>query len=287
MERSTRTRDRGASARRRPHPARPAGGADPDRLAPARGRVGADLTLGLAALGVFATGSCLALGLPASHPLAACALWGGLALLVGRTAPGSLPGAGLGAANRITLGRAVLAVAVAALLAVPPPLSAAARWWGVVVGAAALALDGLDGRVARRTGTSSAFGARFDMEVDAFLILALSAIAWTSTSLGAWVLGIGAMRYAFVAAGALHPPLAGPLPPSRRRQAICVLQSVALLAAIAPPVPDPARLALAVAALLTLAWSFAVDVAWLLGAGAVGPRAARGGTPLDAAPREP
>src|SRR5690606_31327352 len=126
MERSTRTRDRGASARRRPRPARPAGAADPDRPAPSRGRVGADLTLGLVALGAFATGSCLALGLPASHPLAAFALWGGLALLLGRTAPGTLPGSGLGAANRITLGRAVLAVAVAALLAVPPPLSAAA-----------------------------------------------------------------------------------------------------------------------------------------------------------------
>ncbi|GAA4940924.1 hypothetical protein GCM10023238_03240 [Streptomyces heliomycini] len=40
--------------------------------------------------------------------------------------------------------------------------------------AVALILDGVDGKVARRTGTSTPLGARFDMEVDAFLILVLS-----------------------------------------------------------------------------------------------------------------
>ena len=38
----------------------------------------------------------------------------------------------------------------------------------------ALILDGVDGKVARRTRNASAFGARFDMEVDAFLILVFS-----------------------------------------------------------------------------------------------------------------
>ena len=37
----------------------------------------------------------------------------------------------------------------------------------------------------------------------------------------AWVLACGLMRYAFVAAGLLAPPLRRPLPPSRRRQAVC------------------------------------------------------------------
>src|SRR5690606_41330950 len=48
-----------------------------------------------------------------------------------------------------------------------------------------LVLDGVDGRVARRTGTSSPRGARFDMEVDAFLILVLSVHA--ALFLGPWV----------------------------------------------------------------------------------------------------
>jgi phosphatidylglycerophosphate synthase len=37
-----------------------------------------------------------------------------------------------------------------------------------------LALDGLDGWLARRFGLASAYGARFDMEVDGFLILVLA-----------------------------------------------------------------------------------------------------------------
>ena len=38
----------------------------------------------------------------------------------------------------------------------------------------ALILDAVDGWLARRTRTATELGARFDMEVDAFLILALS-----------------------------------------------------------------------------------------------------------------
>ena len=44
----------------------------------------------------------------------------------------------------------------------------------VLLSSVALALDGVDGWVARRTRTVSALGARFDMEVDAFLVLMLS-----------------------------------------------------------------------------------------------------------------
>ena len=74
-----------------------------------------------------------------------------------------------GPANRVTLGRATLVGGVTALVAdsfeSTPPVT-------LLVGltAVALLLDGVDGKVARRTGTSTALGARFDMEVDAFLI---------------------------------------------------------------------------------------------------------------------
>ena len=73
----------------------------------------------------------------------------------------------------MTLARATLAVGVAALAAdsftrdTPVALL-------VTLAAVALALDAADGWMARRTGTASALGARFDGEVDAFLILALS-----------------------------------------------------------------------------------------------------------------
>ena len=42
------------------------------------------------------------------------------------------------------------------------------------------ALDGVDGWLARRSGIASAFGARFDMEIDALLILVLAVLAWRS-----------------------------------------------------------------------------------------------------------
>ena len=61
-----------------------------------------------------------------------------------------------------------------------------AHWWIISLGTVAMLLDGTDGRVARRTGTTSAFGARFDMELDAFLLLALSVLVWQS---GRWVHG--------------------------------------------------------------------------------------------------
>ena len=45
-------------------------------------------------------------------------------------------------------------------------------------------LDAVDGHVARRTGTATAFGARFDMEVDAFLIVVLSVVRRAARSAG-------------------------------------------------------------------------------------------------------
>ena len=83
-----------------------------------------------------------------------------------------------------------------------PTRSSGRRSVAALVGLAvvALVLDGVDGWVARRTGTVSALGARFDMEVDAFLILVLS--VYVAGSVGPWVLAIGAARYAFWAAGA-------------------------------------------------------------------------------------
>ncbi len=80
----------------------------------------------------------------------------------------------------------------------------------VALSAVALVLDWVDGQVARRTHTESAFGARFDMEVDAFLILVLS--VYVATSVGAWVLAIGLARYLLLAAERVLPWLRRPTP---------------------------------------------------------------------------
>ena len=106
---------------------------------------------------------------------------------------------GLGPADLVTLGRAVLVGGVTALVAdwlVTGRMPTAVL---VALAAVALALDAVDGRVARRTGTASARGARFDMEVDAVLVLVLS--GYVAALLGPWTLAIGAMRYVFAVAG--------------------------------------------------------------------------------------
>ncbi|MFJ9814838.1 CDP-alcohol phosphatidyltransferase family protein [Streptomyces sp. NPDC101151] len=165
-----------------------------------------------------------------------------------------------GPANRVTLGRATLVGGVTALVAdsfqSSPPVT-------LLVGltAVALLLDGVDGKVARRTGTSSALGARFDMEVDAFLILVLS--VYVSMQLGPWVLLIGGMRYAFVAAARVAPWLNAPLPPSFARKTVAALQGICLLLAGADLLPYAANLAVAALSLGSLVWSFGRDVLWL------------------------
>jgi phosphatidylglycerophosphate synthase len=117
--------------------------------------------------------------------------------------------------------------------------------------------------VARRRDEVSAFGARFDMELDALLILVLCLWLVAAGVLGYWVLALGAMRYAFVLAAVRWPYLAEPLPQSRRRKLVCVVQVAALLVAITPAVGEIIKVWTVAGALAALTLSFAVDVAWL------------------------
>ncbi|MGH2783102.1 MAG: CDP-alcohol phosphatidyltransferase family protein, partial [Thermoleophilaceae bacterium] len=127
----------------------------------------------------------------------------------------------LGPADWVTLARATLAVGVAALIA--DSFHQPARVGMLVTLAAlALALDAVDGWVARRSGTVSTLGAQFDGEVDAFLILVLS--VYVARSTGAWVLAIGAARYAFFAAGWLLPWMRESLPLRYWRKVVAATQ---------------------------------------------------------------
>lgn len=209
----------------------------------------------------FATGGVL--GLPGAYPLQVLAVYAAAAVLILRAVPPALPGPGSGPANRITLGRMVLVVALVPLVLHGGALGETERWWVVGAGTVAMALDGVDGWLARRTGTSTAFGARFDMETDAFLMLVLSGLVLAEGQAGAWVVLIGAMRYLFVAAGRIWPALRGELFPSFRRKAVCVIQGAALLVCLAPVVPPAVAAPVAAVALVALAGSFAVDTAWL------------------------
>ena len=163
-------------------------------------------------------------------------------------------------ASWVTLARATLAVGVAALAAdsfahdIPVALL-------VTLAAVALVLDLVDGWVARRTGMATELGARFDGEVDAFLILALS--VYVAPEYGAWVLAIGAARYLFLAGEWLLPWMRAPLPPRRWRKLVAATQGIVLTVAAAGVLPLALTQALLLAALALLTASMGECTWWL------------------------
>jgi phosphatidylglycerophosphate synthase len=166
-----------------------------------------------------------------------------------------------GAANTVTLLRLALTAMLSALLLTPA--SVASLWFCIATATCALLLDGLDGRLARRNDTESRFGARFDMEVDALLILVLALLAWHFGRAGIWVLLAGLLRYAFVLAAYVMPWMRATLPPSTRRKAACIIQSAALLVCMGPIVPEQLAPWIAAAGVGLLVYSFTVDIVWL------------------------
>ncbi len=173
------------------------------------------------------------------------------------------PGPRFGEANQATLLRSGLVCVIGSTLLAggQTPLDS---WHLVFVIALALILDGVDGYLARKFQLSSAFGARFDMEIDALLLMILSLLVWQTGQAGAWVLAIGLMRYVFVAAGWFFPSLNGPLGPSFRRKTVCALQGIALFACLLPPLDQTEASLIAASALVSLAISFGLDIKALL-----------------------
>ena len=137
----------------------------------------------------------------------------------------------------------------------------------IIMGTVCLTLDGVDGRVARARGEASAFGARFDVETDAAMLIVLSVAVAALGIAGWWVLAIGATRYGYVAASLIVPALRTPLPYSYSGKVIAVVQAVALLTALAFGMTHGAHwvpTAFLLVALALLCWSFGRSVLWQL-----------------------
>ena len=198
------------------------------------------------------------LQLGAMYPGKAAALFAAMAAiavgLVGRYHP--FPR--FGPANQVTMMRAMLVALLGSLIGEPeiPRVAAAAAAAALVMAV----LDGVDGWLARRSRMASEFGARFDTETDALLVMVMSVLVWQHGKAGAWVLLGGLMRYAFVAAGWLLPGMRRPLWPTRRGRVIAVCHTVGLIVALAPIIPVPLSTIAVAATLTALSWSFAVDV---------------------------
>lgn len=166
----------------------------------------------------------------------------------------------LGPADLVTLIRVTLACAVAALVA-DSFLGGTPGAALVVLAAVALALDAVDGRVARRTGTASVFGARLDGEADAFLMLVLSVDV--ARSAGTWVLAMGAVRYLFAMAGWVLPWMRAQLPARHWRKVVAAVAGIALVFAASGLGPVAVRYAALGVGFLLLVESFGRDVWWL------------------------
>ena len=170
----------------------------------------------------------------------------------------------LGPADRVTLARAVLVCGVIALTADAVVDGVAPVGALVALATSALALDAVDGVVARRTGTVSALGARFDLETDAFLILVLSALV--SRDLGWWVLTIGLARYALLLVGIAAqwaPWLRGQVAPRRWRKVVAAYQGIVLTVASAQVLPSAVMVTAVAAGLGLLLLSFGTEVVTL------------------------
>lgn len=180
-------------------------------------------------------------------------------LLNAAVARGLHPGERPGPADVVTLTRATLGCAVAGLVA--DGFAGRGRSRALVpLATGALVLDAVDGAVARRT-RSSTFGARFDGEVDAFLILALSVQAGRTH--GWWVLGGGLARYVFGASALPLPWLARRLPARDWRKVATAGEGIALTLAAAPVLSPRATRVVLAGGLALIAESFGRDVLWL------------------------
>ena len=219
-----------------------------------------------AAGGAVCTGGILLAGLPLGGGLVAFAVFTGVVAFAAREPP-PRP---LGLANRLTIVRlAVLAAlagyGLAATLA-PEAGLALAGWMPCLVYAAAALGDYADGAIARRTRTTSSFGARLDAEADALGLAAASGIAvfWSGT-LPAWYLLAGFGRYLFGAALFVEERLGRrlrALPPSPFRRRLAGFQmglvAVCLAPFIEPEWAPPATAALGAPFLLGFARDYLV-----------------------------
>jgi phosphatidylglycerophosphate synthase len=176
-----------------------------------------------------------------------------------RALRGGYPHAHLGSCNVVTLLRLALTMAL-----LGPLVAGAGPSWAILtVALVALLLDGVDGWLARRHGTASAFGARFDLEVDSALALVLAVGAATAGTVGPAALLLGLPRYLFAGGMWLVPWMRRELPERFSRKTVCVVQLGTLIALHAPILPAVAAPVLVAVALALLAWSFAVDLVWL------------------------
>jgi CDP-diacylglycerol--glycerol-3-phosphate 3-phosphatidyltransferase len=167
----------------------------------------------------------------------------------------------LGIATAVTLARGLTTAAVAGFIAVPEPVGRAA-WLPSGLYVITVALDWVDGRLARQYGETTVLGAKLDLEFDGLCLLVAGLLGNAYGVLPPWYLAVGLARPAFVAGQWLHRRRGrsvGPVPPSGIRRPLTGLQMVVCSVALLPVVSPPASTALATVAMMPFVGVFARD----------------------------
>ncbi|MFW6318377.1 MAG: CDP-alcohol phosphatidyltransferase family protein [Halorubrum sp.] len=145
----------------------------------------------------------------------------------------------LGIANAVTLVRGALYAVVAGFVVAVPPETPLA-WAPALCYGTGVALDNLDGTVARRVGQETEIGRRLDMAFDTFGFVAAPLVAVLWGLLPVWYLAISAARYVFRGAVWLRRARGlpvGDLPDSDLGRYLAGVQMVFVAVALVPPVP--------------------------------------------------
>lgn len=146
-------------------------------------------------------------------------------------------------ATWVTIARAGAVAVLAGFVATGLPTeSGIGHWAPAALFAVAMVFDAVDGAIARRTDSETAFGSRLDVEVDALAILVGSGVAIVAGTLPLVFLTVAVARYLFVAGQrwrAWRGRSVSTLPANRLRRPLGGLAMLAVLLALTP-VPGPA-----------------------------------------------
>ena len=175
----------------------------------------------------------------------------------------------LGLATGLTLARGALVSLVSGFLFMRA--TGVVAWLPGALYALAAATDNADGRVARRLGQVTRFGARLDVAMDGLglLVAPLVAVAWQR--LPPWYLLVGAAYYLFHGGLWIHRRVGWPvypLRPSRVTRFFAGVQMVVVAAALLPFWPAAFARAIASVLMLPTLVLFARD--WLVVSGRLG-----------------
>lgn len=218
-------------------------------------------------LGLFVGGS----GLIAALAVDALVPWAALAAGLVYALSAVLIGASwrrseFGAANGVTLTRLVGCCWIGALTveAALRGLSVSDRVLLIALATVCLVLDGVDGWVARARGEVSNFGARFDVETDAVLLLCLSVVVPILGVTGWWAVLLSGLRYSYLVLSWALPALRLPPPASLAGKVVAVVSAASLIAALAMDLVSPGWPATLTVlfGLACLCWSFGRSIAW-------------------------